>query len=83
MFDRHAITVAMANEALTDPDRLAFSPDWASKSGASDRTIGFSRTAGDVLDVITVEEDGVVYGVNGWKSNATSKAKYINGGEGE
>jgi hypothetical protein len=42
MLARHGIHPAWANEALDDPDRLAITPDPASKSGRAVRTIGWS-----------------------------------------
>ncbi|QXC46773.1 transposase (plasmid) [Rhodococcus qingshengii] len=79
MYERHGLTPMMANEALADPNRLFCSPDPASKSGASDRTIGWSDLAGAVLVVITVADDGVVFGVNGWIGNDTAKRLYQEG----
>lgn len=65
MAERHE----QADEALADPDALVFDPDYASQSGRSVRTIGWSSTAGQLLTVITVTEDDVTYGVNGWPAN--------------
>jgi hypothetical protein len=53
-----------ANEALSDPDALRIDPDPASKSGRSVRTIGYSASAGGLVTVITLIDDGVTYGVN-------------------
>ena len=39
------IEPAWANEAFADDDALVDSPDPASKSGKSDRLVGYSRTA--------------------------------------
>lgn len=58
-----------ADEALADPDRLVFDPDFASRSGRSVRTIGYSPSADRVLVVITVTEDSRVWGVNAWAAN--------------
>ena len=66
----------MANEALNDPDALRIDPDPASKSGRSVRTIGYSSQASCLISVITVEEAGVTYGINGWKSNETDTRRY-------
>lgn len=65
-----------ANEALSDPDALRIDPDPASKSGRSVRTIGYSSQADWLVSVITVEEAGETYGVNGWKSNETDARRY-------
>ncbi|MEE4025530.1 transposase [Gordonia sp. PKS22-38] len=79
---KHQTTPTIANEALTDPNRVVISPDYASRSGASDRTIGWSTTAGVVLTVITVEEDdGTLFGVNCWKANEKDQRLYREGTE--
>jgi hypothetical protein len=70
------MTPAIANEALTDPNALVLNPDPASRSGASVRTIGHSATYGGLVTVITVDEDGAVYGVNAWPSNDVDTRKY-------
>lgn len=70
------MTPAIANEALTDPDRYVEDPDRASKSGVSVRTIGYSATFGALVTVITVEDEGTVYGVNAWPSNDVDTRKY-------
>jgi uncharacterized DUF497 family protein len=62
MAERHGVSVEQANEALADPDALVFDPDYASQSGRSVRTIGWSSSAGRLLTVITVTEDDVTYG---------------------
>ena len=76
MSARHGISVDEANEALADPDALVFDPDYASQSGRSVRTIGWSVTYGGLVTVITVAEAGVIYGVNGWPSNAIDTRHY-------
>ncbi|GFG71170.1 transposase [Mycolicibacter senuensis] len=73
---KRGMTPAIANEALADPDALVQVPDPASQSGVSDRTIGYSPTFGVLITVITVEDDGVVYGVNAWPSNRADTRKY-------
>jgi hypothetical protein len=40
------------------------------------RTIGNSTGAGCLVTVITVEEAGITYGVNGWKSNEIDIRRY-------
>lgn len=79
---RHGITAAQADEALTDPTALVFDPDYASQSGRSVRTIGWSPTAGRLLTIITVAQDGVVYGINGWASNDIDTHHYHHTREG-
>lgn len=70
------LTAAMANEALDDPDRVEFVPDPKSKTGDSDRTIGYSVTAGRLLVVITVGAEGKVYGATCWPANSTQRRIY-------
>jgi len=76
MAERHGVTFEQANEALADPDALVFDPDYASQSGRSVRTIGWSSTAGRLLTVITVTEGDVTYGVNGWPANDIDARHY-------
>ena len=79
MRQRHGVTVEQANEALDDPDALVFDPDYASRSGRSIRTIGYSSGAGRVLTIITVRDSGAVYGVNGWPANEVDRRRYEQG----
>lgn len=44
--------------------------------GRSVRTIGYSSQAGCLITVISVEEAGVTYGVNSWRSNETDTRSY-------
>lgn len=81
MWDNHGVTVAQANEALEDPDRVLIQPDYNSKSGISDRVIGYSLTYGDLLSIILLREDGNLYGVNGWRSNKKDRAIYSEGSQ--
>jgi hypothetical protein len=76
MAERQGVTVEQADEALADPDALVFDPDYASQSGRSVRTIGWSSSAGRLLTVITVTEDDVAYGVNGWPANDIDARHY-------
>jgi hypothetical protein len=76
MRDKHRTSVAMAVEALTDPDVVAFIPDPKSRSGNSSRFIGFSPTAGRVLVVIVVDHHGQRYGANCWPANPTDQRIY-------
>lgn len=73
---KHQVTVEQANEALADPARLMLTPDPASRSGVSSRTIGYSPDRAALVTVITVEEDGTVYGINAWESNQTDQRRY-------
>jgi hypothetical protein len=52
------------------------SPDPASISGRSVRTIGYSPGFGDLLAIITVEDQGVVYGANAWRANDRDRRTY-------
>jgi hypothetical protein len=70
------IEPSWANEAYVDPDAVTFDPDYASLSGRSVRTIGYSITAGFLITVITLLDDGHLYGVNAWKSNSTDAGYY-------
>jgi uncharacterized DUF497 family protein len=79
IWDKHQVTADQADEALADPEAVEFIPDYNSRSGTSDRTIGYSPSATKVLTVITVEEGGVVYGANAWKSNDRDRRYYIEG----
>lgn len=74
--ERHGVTTEQADEALADPDALVFDPDYASQSGRSVRTIGWSSSANRLLTVITVSEDDVTYGVNGWPANDIDARHY-------
>lgn len=76
MQQRHGVTVEQANEALADLRAIVFDPDYASLSGRSVRTIGWSPGAGRLLTVITVTEGDLVYGVNGWPSNDIDARHY-------
>ena len=76
MAARPGISVEQATEALADPEALAFDPDYASQSGRSVHTISWSPSAGRLLTVITVSEDGVLCGVNGWPANEVDTHRY-------
>lgn len=76
MVSRQGVSVEQADEALADPDALVFDPDYTSRSGRSVRTIGWSPSVGGLLTVITVAEDGVVHGVNGWPANDVDTRRY-------
>jgi hypothetical protein len=40
------------------------------------RTIGYSTSAGYLVTVIAVDDTGVTFGVNGWKSNDFDIRRY-------
>lgn len=77
---KHGVTPAQADEALADDDAVVFNPDYAAITGAGVRTIGRSVSFGDILTVITVEHEGVVYGASAWKSNKRDRGYYEQGG---
>ncbi len=66
MHARHGITVEIANEVVSDPERVVIDPDYNSSSANSIRVIGYSLLAGAIVTVIVLVDDGVVHGVNGW-----------------
>ena len=80
MTERHGITPEVADATLADVDRVVIEPDYNSTSGRSVRVIGFSLAAGEIVTVIVLEHDGVVYGVNGWIANAKDRRIYNEGG---
>jgi hypothetical protein len=79
MRSRHGVLPEWANEALRDTERIVLTPDPASVSGRSDRTIGWSSSVRTVITVITLEHRGVVYGVNGWFANQRDRRRYEDG----
>lgn len=70
------IEPAWADEAYADPAAVIFRPDPASRRGASDRTIGWSDSAGFLITVITVRDGATLWGANAWKSNETDQRWY-------
>lgn len=76
MWERHQVTPAEAEEAIDDPDVLLRSPDPASRSGKSDRYVGWSVTRGEVLVVIVVHADGRLYGGNAWVAKEAHRRLY-------
>jgi hypothetical protein len=80
---QHGITPEIADEALEDPNRVVFDPDYNSQSGESVRIIGFSMIADDVITVIVLENGGIQYGVNGWTANEKDRRFYAAWSEGE
>ena len=68
-----------ADEALNDPERVVIDPDYNSKSGLSVRIIGYSESAGALLTVLVINDNGHEYGINGWHSNAKDHRIYEEG----
>ncbi|MDA8040777.1 MAG: transposase [Actinomycetota bacterium] len=68
------IEPAWADEAFADDDALVDSPDPSSKSGKTDRLVGYSPTARMVIVVIYLRDE--LIGVNAWKANETQTHRY-------
>ncbi|HVX46660.1 MAG TPA: transposase [Mycobacteriales bacterium] len=67
---------AWTQEALNDPDLIAFEPDPKSRIGAS-RFIGESPSAGRLLVIIAYRDlDGVLHGVNAWPASGIDRTFY-------
>lgn len=82
MWTGHRVSVAEANEALTDVDAQLFDPGPKGISGGSARLLGYSRTAQAVLVVILVHREdklGAWWGANGWRANSTDRHMYREG----
>jgi uncharacterized DUF497 family protein len=73
---KHGVTPAEADAALADPDRVVIDPDYNSNSGRGVRNIGYCPTRGELLTVLTLTNEGTVYGVNAWASNVRDKGIY-------
>ena len=65
------IEPALPDEAFADDDALVDSPDPTSKSGKTDRLVGYSPTG---RMVIYLREE--LIGVNAWKANETQTYRY-------
>jgi uncharacterized DUF497 family protein len=76
MLASHGVTVAEAEEALADVERVAQIPDPASRSGNSDRYIGWSTSREELLVVIVVCDGDVLYGGNAWPANSNAQRIY-------
>ncbi|GAB3036509.1 hypothetical protein GCM10027052_13570 [Parafrigoribacterium mesophilum] len=76
MLASHGVTVTEAEEALTDLERIAQIPDPASRSGNSDRYIGWSTSRNELLVVIVVHDGDILYGGNAWPANAKAQRIY-------
>lgn len=72
------ILVRWADEAYLDPQAVVFDPDYASNSGLSVRTIGWSDRAGLIITVITVrDEDHHLWGATAFRANPTDEHHYL------
>lgn len=76
MHAHHQVLPAEAEEAIDDPDAIVRSPDPASRSGKSDRYVGWSTTRGELLVVIVVIHEGNAYGANAWPANDAHRKLY-------
>jgi len=72
------IEPAWADEAYLDVDAVRFA-DPSSRSGRGVRTVGWSESVGMLITVITIEDGGVLWGVNAWKANETDREVYRKG----
>ena len=73
---RHGITVALANDAVSDANRVLVNPGYNSESGRTVRIVGYSQVAGAIITVIAMADGGIDYGVNGWISNEKDQRIY-------
>lgn len=74
---RHGVNIRQAEEALNDPDAVIINPDYASKSGLGIRTIGYSRSYGDLLSVLTwVDSQGVTNGATAFRAKGKDRRYY-------
>ena len=81
MWERHGVTVAEANGALSDSLALVLDPDPKSKSGKSIRVIGYSESRRALVTVILVRDPAVswLWASNGWPSNVADRRSYMRG----
>jgi hypothetical protein len=70
------LELSWVNEAYADPGAVIFNPDFASITGKGIRTIGYSETAGFCITIITVLEDGHLWGASAWKSSKSDTGRY-------
>lgn len=72
------ILVEWADEAYLDESAVTFDPDYASETGLSARTIGWSDSAGFLITVITVrDEDDHLWGGTGFRANGRDERHYL------
>lgn len=73
---RHGNTVALANDAVSDANRVIVNPDYNSESGRTVRIIGYSQFAGAIITVIAMADGGIDYRINGWIYNEKDRRIY-------
>ena len=57
---------------------MTFDPDYASRTGDSARTIGWSDSAGFLIAVITVRDaEGHLWGATAFRANAMDERHYL------
>ncbi|MEJ1229849.1 MAG: hypothetical protein WDM88_03125 [Galbitalea sp.] len=72
------ILVEWADEAYLDESAVTFDSDYASDTGLSVRTIGWSDSAGFLITVITVrDEDDHLWGATAFRANSTDERHYL------
>lgn len=79
IWERHQVRPAEANEAVNDIDAIWYEPDPASKSGLTDRVVGYSPTREQVLCVVVLKVEGDYQGINAWPANASYRRRYNKG----
>jgi hypothetical protein len=73
------IKLDWAKEAFNDKHALVQSPDPASKSGQTERKIGYSNTAGFLITIIYMQDpdrDDYIEPQTAWKSNSSDTMRY-------
>ncbi|WP_206445633.1 hypothetical protein [Agrococcus sp. KRD186] len=79
MRERHGVMQEEADDAIADPNALCISPDPSSRSGMSDRWIGWSHSRAEVLVVIVVRRGENRFGANAWTANRAHRERYWRG----
>ena len=72
------ILVQWAGQAYLNESAVTFDPDYASDTGLSMRTIGWSDPAGFLIIVITVrDENDHLRGATAFRANSTDERHYL------
>ncbi|HEY3548876.1 MAG TPA: hypothetical protein VGK17_22615 [Propionicimonas sp.] len=58
---KHGLTPDLADEALSDPNRIVIDPDPSSVSGRTIRVVGWSITLARLVTVIALPDGDVVW----------------------